>query len=184
MPRTAEPLRDRIARRSTVDGESGCWNWDGAKNSAGYGRITLPTGKAGGETKYAHRVAYEVFVGPVPEGLKIDHLCRNTSCCNPDHLEPVTQTVNLARGRSALSYPTTLDPYDASEARSAARIVADLPEHLKSERTRRGLSLRDVAAECGVSFNTLSRIERRTAEPTHGNVVSVLQWLAESKAGV
>jgi hypothetical protein len=69
-----------------------CWNWLGALNDAGYGRIGY-NAKVG----YAHRFAYELLVGPIPEGLTIDHLCRNRRCVNPDHLEPVTQGDNVRR---------------------------------------------------------------------------------------
>jgi hypothetical protein len=47
---------------------------------------------------YAHRFAYSVLVGPIPDGLQIDHLCRNEMCVNPEHLEPVTQRINMLRG--------------------------------------------------------------------------------------
>lgn len=69
-----------------------CWEWTGAK-TRGYGSFATETGG-----KRAHRVAYELLVGPIPDGLVIDHLCRNTSCVNPDHLEPVTQAENVRRG--------------------------------------------------------------------------------------
>ena len=96
MPRKSEPLDQRIKRRVVVQ-DSGCWDWLGAKSQAGYGRITLPTGKTWGRTDWAHRVSYETFVGPIPAGLDLDHLCRNTSCVNPEHLEPVTRAENLHR---------------------------------------------------------------------------------------
>lgn len=54
----------------------------------------------GGKIILAHRFSYETFVGPIPEGLVIDHLCRNTLCVNPKHLEPVTNTTNVMRGES------------------------------------------------------------------------------------
>jgi HNH endonuclease len=72
--------------------ESGCWEWTAAK-TVGYGRFADK-----GRTLLAHRVAYELLIGPIPEGLQIDHLCRNPSCVNPAHLEPVTSRENLLRG--------------------------------------------------------------------------------------
>jgi len=69
---------------------AGCWNFTGPRLPRGYGRA--------GSHGYAHRYFYEVHVGPIPVGLVIDHLCRNHSCVNPDHLEPVTQRENIRRG--------------------------------------------------------------------------------------
>lgn len=74
----------------------GCWQWVGAKNNHGYGRVRL--GGGDDSAMYAHRAAYMAFWGPIPEGLQLDHLCRNRSCCNPDHLEPVTPAENSRRG--------------------------------------------------------------------------------------
>lgn len=54
-----------------------------------------------GRVKYAHRAMYEQEVGPITEGLELDHLCRQTMCVNPSHLEPVTHAVNLRRGNGA-----------------------------------------------------------------------------------
>lgn len=71
-----------------------CWPWTACRNAAGYGRFALP--RKGGTSAY--RVAYELIKGPVPDGLELDHLCRNHSCVNPDHLEAVTPKVNLLRG--------------------------------------------------------------------------------------
>lgn len=70
-----------------------CWVWVGHKKPDGYGRLSI-----NGRMKYAHRVAYEILVGPVPHGMELDHLCRNTSCVNPAHLEPVTHRENILRG--------------------------------------------------------------------------------------
>ena len=76
--------------------ESGCWIWIGYKNSAGYGRVFFWNRKG----QPAHRWAYEYFKGEIPKGLVIDHLCRVHACCNPDHLEAVTNQVNIQRGVS------------------------------------------------------------------------------------
>lgn len=84
---------------SKVDknGPRGCWLWIGKKDALGYGFIqtqSRPHRKWG----RAHRISYELLVGPIAEGLVIDHLCRVTGCVNPSHLEPVTQAENMRRG--------------------------------------------------------------------------------------
>jgi hypothetical protein len=72
-----------------------CWLWT-ASTSQGYGRFGNWDDRS--RTQLAHRVAYEMFVGPVPSGLTIDHLCRNALCVNPGHFELVTSGVNALRG--------------------------------------------------------------------------------------
>lgn len=94
------PAIDRTLRRIQVD-ERGCWNFMGMRNPLGYGRVgvgSMIDGTRG--HAFTHRVTYEALVGPIPKGLVIDHLCRNTSCCNPAHLEPVTHTENMRRGET------------------------------------------------------------------------------------
>lgn len=88
MKRLPESVRAHVA----LAGE--CWLWTAA-SSRGYGYLSF-----GGQRWRAHRFAYEHLVGPVPDGLVLDHLCRNTLCLNPAHLEPVTQRENLRRGES------------------------------------------------------------------------------------
>jgi len=70
----------------------GCWIWTGAKTAKGYGHI-----KVDGAVKGAHRVAWTLLVGGIPAGHEMDHLCRVPSCVNPDHLEPVSNRINIAR---------------------------------------------------------------------------------------
>jgi hypothetical protein len=90
-------LRNGIVPRHVKKGEfwervektGGCWLWTGSRNGGGYGNY-------GG--KGAHRYAYELLKAPIPPGLVIDHLCRVRHCVNPDHMEPVTQSVNCRRG--------------------------------------------------------------------------------------
>ena len=83
-------LKERITQSP-----DGCWEWDGAHHVSGYAMV-----KREGRTEVVHRVVWEALRGPIPEGLQLDHLCRNRGCCNPDHLELVTQWLNLLRGNS------------------------------------------------------------------------------------
>lgn len=77
---------------SKVDKSGDCWEWTAA-TSGGYGRFGMD-----GRSWRAHRVAYILILGEFPEGLELDHLCRNKRCVNPAHLEPVTHHVNVLRG--------------------------------------------------------------------------------------
>ena len=73
-----------------------CWLWTAAKMGKGYGLFRVASRPR--QPSYAHRVAYEHFVGDIPEGHHIDHLCRTPHCVNPEHLEPVTPRENQRRG--------------------------------------------------------------------------------------
>lgn len=81
---------DRMAPKITVDGV-GCWVWTASLRD-GYGQV-----RVGSSVRSAHRVMYEQLVGPVADGLDLDHLCRRRECVNPDHLEQVTRRDNLLR---------------------------------------------------------------------------------------
>lgn len=71
-----------------------CWEWTASRTSTGYGQFAIA-----GMPRKAHRVAYELMVTEIPDGLHLDHLCRNPLCVNPWHLDPVTNAVNTERGR-------------------------------------------------------------------------------------
>lgn len=106
--RRPRPVVERFT--SLVDARPGvCWRWRGSIQANGYGRF-----RANGKTTYAHRAAYALFVGPIPDGLGLDHLCRNRWCVNPEHLEPVTQRENIRRGAQ-----TKLSKESVSEIRAA-----------------------------------------------------------------
>ena len=87
-------IRDRIAEKLAITA-AGCWVFAGATTSRGYGSIRID-----GDSRSVHVVMYELDNGPVPDGLELDHLCRNRPCCNPAHLEPVTSLENWERGEA------------------------------------------------------------------------------------
>lgn len=104
-----KPPEERFWRRVNKNGPlwngTPCWVWTGGSSSYNgqpYGTFSLGRKRDGATS--SHIFAYEAMRGPVPDGLHLDHLCRNTLCCNPDHLEPVTSAVNVLRGQS----PTVL----------------------------------------------------------------------------
>ncbi len=104
---TAQPIIDRIWMRTMPIPFSGCLVWMGRLDKYGYGTISL--GGSRQPRSLVHRVAYEIVKGPIPIGMTLDHKCRVRSCWNPEHLEPVTNRVNILRGISfsAINYRKT-----------------------------------------------------------------------------
>lgn len=84
-----------------IDEETGCWVWQRSTDRSGYGQ-TSP--RRHGHT-IVHRAVWERFVGPIPDGLTLDHLCRNKACSNPRHLEPVTNEENVRRAAAPAGEP-------------------------------------------------------------------------------
>lgn len=93
-------LKDRLLIRRTINPETNCWEWTGSKTKDGYGRMHTESGP-----RFVHRVAYEIFVGPIPEGMKVLHACDNPCCLNPEHLRVGTVRDNITdmtrKGRAA-----------------------------------------------------------------------------------
>lgn len=118
-----------------VDSDTGCWVWQGHVGGCGYGR-TVRDGRA----VYVHRFMWELVHGRVPEGLELDHLCRNRLCMNPDHLEVVTHRENMRR-----SPCTKLDPGAVNEIRRLARS---------------GVSNAEIGRRLGLSHGYVCRVAR------------------------
>lgn len=89
-------LAERFWEKADVGHPWDCWEWQASKIPQGYGKFVISTN---GTVKhaYAHRVAWELTNGPIPDHLEIDHLCNNPGCVNPDHMETVTHAENVAR---------------------------------------------------------------------------------------
>lgn len=90
-----QSAEDRFWRK--VNKTKGCWIWTGGISSGGYGSFYIKS-PGGFKNTCAHRFAYELLIGPISDGLTIDHLCRVRRCVNPAHLEPVTSRENILRG--------------------------------------------------------------------------------------
>lgn len=115
----ADALRHLPVLDARIERTGGCWVWTGYRNVGGYGRVSI-----NGKLLLVHRIVYTALVGPIPEGLTLDHLCRNTSCVNPAHLEPVTLRVNTRRSdrtRASINAARTHcpqgHPYDEANTR-------------------------------------------------------------------
>ena len=87
-----ERFTEKVAE--PFDAHNECFEWASCKSKDGYGQFWRD-----GKSVKSHRVSYELFVGPIPEGFDIDHLCRNHACVRPDHLEAVPRVLNVRRGQ-------------------------------------------------------------------------------------
>lgn len=104
----SDRLVARFFAKAVEDPDAGCWVWTAFRDPKGYGRFQYGARDA----RLAYNVSYGLMVGDVPEGLQLDHLCRNTGCVNPYHLEPVPPGVNKRRAGDAITHCPSGHPYD------------------------------------------------------------------------
>ena len=132
MPNTTAP--ERFWSKVDVGQRDECWLWTAHTAGGGYGYYR-PGGKA--PMVPAHRVAYELLIGPIPDGLQLDHLCRVRACVNPDHLEAVTQTVNVLRGFSPSAEASRkIYCVRGHDLTDPANIYSDLPSRPRTRTCR------------------------------------------------
>ena len=131
---------ERLRMRGWTVADNGCWEICGTRHRQGYGVI-----KVGGHDKYAHRLAYETWVGPIPDGLVVRHKCDNPPCINPEHLELGTVQDNVndreERGRRT--------PARGSQQGSSKLKESDIP--VIRARLKRGDTHKSIANDFGVS---------------------------------
>lgn len=133
--------RTDLAMLYTIEPTTGCWLWHGTTNDQGYGIAK----NSAGVRQRAHRLLYERHIGPIPEGLELDHVCRCRHCVNPAHMEPVTKVVNMRRGSA-----TRLSDAQVLQIRARA-----------AGQTRTTALYREIAEEFGISWHHVSAIVRR-----------------------
>jgi DNA-binding transcriptional regulator YiaG len=134
-----------------------CWLWRGWVNDRGYGRAS---------SHPAHVIYYKRHVGPIPEGLQLDHLCRVRLCVNPAHLEPVTHAENIRRG---------------AEARSVS-CGDQLADAIRDARHTARLSQGDLAQRIGVTQSAVGMWERARVKPTTRNMAALSRVLRRDLA--
>lgn len=144
-------LGERFWAKVAVRGPDDCWEWRAATDSWGYGHISVV-----GKLRKAHRVAYELAVGPIPDGLVVCHTCDNPPCCNPVHLFPGTVADNnadmVAKKRHAHGLP--------GEANPRARLTWSDVEAIRALYGRGSLSQQALAERFGVSRSAIGDIVR------------------------
>ena len=148
--------RERLERAKWNVVESGCWEWVGSRNQKGYGLITIHN-----KTTKAHRLAYQTWVGPIPEGLLIRHKCDNPPCINPEHLEPGTIQDNaqdmVERGRSVRGRTRALSGEQHRQSKLTEADVIRIRD-LWSARTH---TLKELSELFGVSITTIHNAATR-----------------------
>ena len=111
---TEIPIEERFVQkiREPFDVHNECWEWIGSKTGSGYGQIWRD-----GKHVAAHRVAYEMFVGPIPDGHAVDHLCRNRLCVRPDHLQALDHHTNWSQWNMEKTHCINGHPYSGDNLR-------------------------------------------------------------------
>lgn len=159
-------LSEQIAHRVIVDIESGCWEWQGSKDPKGYGQLTVKM-----RHWRAHRYAWYLANGAIPDGLCVCHHCDNPSCCNPSHLWLGTNQENIAdrhrKGRSGAArgdksssrlHPDTLA---RGEKNGNAKLTQSKVEWARTQYDARALTIASIARRLGISESAAHLVVKR-----------------------
>lgn len=153
--RFMQNIMDFFWSRVEIDEETGCWNWIGAFSNCGYGKFSI-----GGlqnrpmTTQGAHRVSYELFVGPIGEGMVVKHRCDNKRCVNPEHLEMGTHQENTQE-----AYDRNLTNVRKGDVHPFAKITSkDVTDIRKAVANGPYGIQRQIAKQYGISQSTVSMI--------------------------
>lgn len=152
----ARPLAERIPGKWKYNPANGCWEWRGAPDISGYGRIWRD-----GRSEQAHRAAWLVFKGPLPEEACVLHRCDNRRCVNPDHLFIGDRgTNNTDRAAKKRSY---IGPKSWSSKLDAAKVVA-IRESLAAGETRRAIAMKFAVSPSAINDIALGKTWRHVME--------------------
>lgn len=164
MPNASPTHERRFWVKVQCGGNDDCWPWLAAVDTHGYGRFKL------GTNRKAHRVSYEMAVGPIPPGMTIDHLCERKDCVNPAHLEPVPEHVNRTRWMTAerveearrlsRDLNARLTPREHALRSGACRLTDEQVREIRRRRAT-GETCRSVAADMPANHTQVSKIARR-----------------------
>lgn len=151
-----------------------CWEWCGCRSHGRYGSFRFE-----GRMRVAHRLAYEQWVGVIPDGMEIDHLCRNIICVNPEHLEAVTHQVNMQRGATckASQYFRPFSPELLAQIASKLRgrkmppmslewrraISIGESGHIVTEETRRRIGAANAISHIGMKHSEATKAKMADA---------------------
>lgn len=153
-------LEERLFAQVDRGGPDECWPWTSTPHHTGYGHIRLPHG---GPKAQAHRVAYELLIGPIPEGLTLDHLCMNKLCVNPAHLEPVTAEENSSRYWRSRNHCKYGHPFEGENLKvvEGFRACHTCHRRVNAEYRARVRALkREIGAKRGASFRAVREAVR------------------------
>lgn len=146
------PLEQRFKVYYEVDEETGCWEWQNRLDEWGHGRIA-----DGDKQRYAHRVAYELEHGEIPDGKQINHACRNPSCVNPDHLYAGTQLENV---HDEIDAGVWYDSRPKGEQVGTSKLTESEVAELKRRYRDEDISQLELGKQYGIGQTQVSRIVR------------------------
>lgn len=152
-------LEERWKAKVIFAGSNRCWLWKGKRSKGRYGGYGCMRGG------FAHRIAYELFIGPIPKGMRVCHSCDNPPCVNPRHLWLGTDADNaadkIAKGRSNHK-PLFRDTGNGMAKLTKKQVASLLKDYMKEANTH---TQRDLAARYGVSYRTVQELRKKAGLP-------------------